>query len=341
MRLTADKLATQLERGLAPVYFITGDEPLLVQEAADAVRATAREQGYSEREILFVERGFDWGRLGASASTLSLFADRRVIELRMATAKPGTTGSKALVAYCERIPEDTILLITAPKLEAKTRDSKWVKTLDQAGVMVPVWPVSRSQMPAWVEGRMRARELAPDDAAVRLIAERSEGNLLAAVQEIEKLLLTHGPGPVDEGRVREAVMDGARFDVFQLADAALAGDAARALRVLHGLHGEGVAPTLVNWALARDIRLLVKFAGTEASGGSLPAVMTEERVFESRRPLFKDALKRHRMRRLVGLLERAGKVDLCIKGRLDGDAWDRLAALAVAFAGVPGRRRAA
>jgi DNA polymerase III subunit delta len=341
MRLTVDKLATQIARGLSPIYFISGDEPLLTQEAADAVRSCASDQGYSEREILFVERGFDWGRLGAAAGTLSLFAQQRVIELRMATAAPGTSGSKALVAYAERIPEDTILLIIAPKLDKRSRDAKWVKTLDKHGVVVQAWPVEARAMPAWVSERMRSRGLEPDDASVRLIAERSEGNLLAAAQEIEKLLLSQGAGPVSEAEVRVAVMDGARFDVFQLADAALAGDAARSLRILHGLKGEGVEPTLVNWALAREIRQLVKFAGTEASGGSLQAAMAEERVWERRRPLIRDALARHRLRTLVALLERAGQVDLCIKGRRSGDPWDRLAALAVAFAGVPKRRRAA
>jgi DNA polymerase-3 subunit delta len=341
MRLTADKLATQISRGLAPIYFITGDEPLLVQEAADTVRDTAREQGYDERDILFVERSFDWGRLGAAAGTMSLFAQRRVIELRMSTAAPGTTGSKALVEYAERIPDDTLLLITAPKLDKRSRDAKWVKTLDKHGVVIQVWPVEARAMPAWVSERMHARGLQPDDTSVRLIAERAEGNLLAADQEIAKLLLARGPGPVDETQVREAVMDGARFDVFQLADAALAGDAARSLRVLHGLRGEGVEPTLVNWALAREIRMLVKFAGVEASGGSLQSAMADERVWERRRPLIREAMKRHRLRVLVALLERAGQVDLCIKGRRSGDPWDRLAALAVAFAGVPGRRRAA
>jgi len=341
MRLTADKLAAQLARGLAPIYFITGDEPLLVQEATDAVRAAARAQGHSEREILFVERNFDWGRLGAAAGTLSLFSDRRVIELRMATAAPGTAGSKELVAYSERAPEDTVLLITAPKLDARSRDAKWVRALDKAGVVIQVWPIEVHKMPAWVDGRMRARGLVPDGAAVRLIAERSEGNLLAADQEIEKLLLARGPGPIDEAQARDAVMDGARFDIFQFADAALAGDAARALRVLHGLRGEGVEAILVNWAIAKELRLLVKLAGAEAGGGSLQSAMAAERVWESRRPLIRDALKRHRLREAVLLLERAGQVDLCIKGRRSGDPWDRLAALAVAFAGSSSRRRAA
>ena len=227
MQLKPEQLDGHLRKQLAPVYFISGDEPLRVMEAADAVRAAAREQGYSEREVLSVEAGFDWGRLDAAAGSMSLFAERRLVDLRLPGGKPGDAGGKALRAWAGQPPEDTLLLVTAGKLEPASRKSKWLQALDSAGVVVLVWPLDAQQFPAWVKRRMQQRGLEPTADAVALLAGRVEGNLLACVQEIDKLYLLRGAGPVTGENIAEAVADSARYDVFSLVDAALAGDRSR------------------------------------------------------------------------------------------------------------------
>ena len=241
-QVRVDQFAAQLKGDLAPVYFIYGDETLLVNECADAVRAAARQRGYSDRQVFSVESGFDWNSLLAASDSLSLFSERRILELRLPTGKPGKEGAGVLRAYAERPPEDTLLLVVSAKLEPAARRSKWVRALDKAGVSVPVWPVEPAQLPAWIDRRMRAHGMQPSRDALQLLAERVEGNLLAADQEIEKLYLLHGSGSLDLETVTELVADSARYDIFGLVDAALAGDAVYAQRILGGLRAEGVEP---------------------------------------------------------------------------------------------------
>ncbi|MFA7592528.1 MAG: DNA polymerase III subunit delta [Thiohalobacteraceae bacterium] len=335
MQLKPEQLAQHLQKHLAPVYLIHGDELLLVQEAADAIRAAARARDYADREVLTVERDFDWNRLTEASNNLSLFAERRILEVRLPTGKPGDAGGKALRAYAARPAEDTLLLIISGKLDAQQRKSKWVTDLEAAGVGVPVWPVDARALPAWIRARMRAAGLQPTPAAVDLLAERIEGNLLACAQEIDKLALLVGEGPVDAAAVTAAVADSARFDVFGLVDSALAGEPGRSLRMLVGLRGEGVEPVLVVWALARELRTLAAMAWETAHGESPGQVMARHRVWKARQGPIGKALTRHRLDTWLDLLRRCAHLDQMVKGQAPGNVWDELVQLCLLLAGRP------
>lgn len=333
-QLRPEQLAAQLHRGLAPVYFIHGDETLVVNECADAVRAATRAQGFAERQVFNVEAGFDWNSLRAAGDSLSLFSEKRLLEVRMPNGKPGKEGTAALREYAGRPAPDTVLMVLSGKLEAAARNSKWVQALDRAGVSVTVWPVEAAQLPAWIERRMRARGMQPEREALALLAERVEGNLLAAAQEIEKLFLLNGPGRLDLDTVTELVVNSARYDVFGLVDSALAGDPVHAQRVLAGLRAEGIDPVLVLWALAREIRALAAMAG-EVAGGTPPArVLASQRVWEKRKPLIGGALQRVPVPQWRVWLQRCARIDRVIKGRATGSAWDELLQLSLELAGL-------
>lgn len=335
MQLKPEQLAQHLKKQLAPIYFIYGDELLIVQEAADAIRAAARAQGYSEREVFNADKDFDWNQLIESSNSLSLFAERRILEVRMPSGKPGDAGGKALREYAARPAEDTLLLIVSGKLDAQQRKSKWVTDLEAAGVGIPVWPVEVQQLPQWIRARMHGLGLKPTPEAVELLAERVEGNLLACAQEIDKLRLLLGEGPVDAAAVTAAVADSARFDVYGLVDAALAGEADRSLRMLTGLRGEGVEPVLVVWALARELRSLAGMAWEMARGESAGAVMTRHRVWAKRQPVVGKALSRLRPEGWQALLAGCARIDRIIKGLAPGNPWDELVHLCLRLAGRP------
>ena len=336
MRLRADDLPGQLAKGLRPVYLIVGDEPLQRGEAADAVRAAARAQDYSDRQVLEQGPGFDWHALAAEADNLSLFAERRILELRLASTRIGTDGSQALCAYVERLPLDTLLLVTGPKLDANQLKSKWVKALDQAGVLIQVWPLQGRQLGQWIERRMRGLGLQPGPDVVGMLAERVEGNLLAAAQEIDKLLLLHGPGPLDAEQLLAAVADSARFDVFGLVDSALQGQAGRCLRMLDGLRAEDVPAPVVLWALAREIRTLARLARVQEQGQPLERAFAELRVWDKRKPLVRQGLQRFGSRQWRCLLRGCARIDRIIKGREPGsDPWEALRRLTAHMAGLP------
>jgi len=334
MRLRAEDLRTHLGKNLLPIYLVTGDEPLQVNEAVDAIRAAARAQGFSEREVLDVESGFDWSSLAAASDSLSLFAERKLIELRLPSAKPGDAGSKALAAYAAQPPQDNLLLIRCGKLEKQQQSSKWFKALDSAGAILQVWPVEPRQLPRWISQRLQAHGLKPSPEAAQLLAERVEGNMLAAAQEVEKLALLYGEGELDAEAVRAAVADSARYDVFELADAALGGDALRCARVLEGLRGEGEQPVLILWALVREIRTLALIAAEQARGVPLESLLQQYRVWDKRKPLYQSALQRHNLRRWRVLLRRAARLDRVAKGAEPGNPWDELLQLGLLIAGV-------
>ncbi|WP_457669894.1 DNA polymerase III subunit delta, partial [Thiolapillus sp.] len=251
MRLRLEQLESHLAGELAPVYVVTGDEPLQLGETADAIRAAARQAGYLSREIFEADARFDWNRLAEEASALSLFAEQKIIDLRLPSGKPGTVGGKALVSYCENLPQDTLLLLTLPKLPLT---SKWMKALDKAGVVIQVWPVDERQLSRWVQQRMRMAGLQAEPGVAEMLAEQTEGNLLAARQEIEKLALLFGHEKITQEQAAAALSDSSRFDVYALVDAALAGKAQRCTRIIAGLRAEGVPLPVVLWALAREVR---------------------------------------------------------------------------------------
>ncbi|MCP5023244.1 MAG: DNA polymerase III subunit delta, partial [bacterium] len=254
MRLRSNELAGRLKQGLHPIYVVTGDEPLQVDEAADLIRSVAKTKGFDDRTIIEADRRFDWNELNHEANSLSLFAQQRILDLRLPSGKPGTTGGKALVEYAERPPQDTILLLTMPKLERSQGSSKWFKALDKTGAVIQIWPIEGQRLPPWIEQRMRNSGLIPEPGVVNMLSERIEGNLLAASQEIEKVLLLHGPGVISLEQLTAAVSDSARYDVFNLVDSALQGKTAYCVKIINGMRREGNPAPVEQWAITREIR---------------------------------------------------------------------------------------
>lgn len=339
MRIPQRQLERELRRGLAGAYLIAGDEPLLVDEAAEAVRTAAAGAGFDERELYIAERGFRWAALAAGADNFSLFASRRVIELRMPAPRPGDDGSQAIRSLVERPDPDRILiLLIGGKLDDPARRSVWVRCIEKHGVVVDVWPIERRELSAWVAARAKRAKLTLTSGAAELLADRVEGNLLAADQEIRKLALTRAGAQIDEAAVLDAVASNARFDVFRLTDAMLAGDARRAIRVLRALRAEGVAPPLVSWALIRELQLLARLKFALRRGDSIDAVLGRERIWPRRHPLLKQALARLGSGQLTALLVRATEVDGTVKGVIRADPWDALIGLLLAVLDPPQAR---
>ena len=324
MRLRFNQLQDQLERPLAPVYLICGDEPFQFGEAARLIRARARAAVVDEREVLDQDGAFDWGALGASASAMSLFSARKLIDLRIASAKLGKEGGAAVRAYCERPCPDNLLLITAPALERKELETQWAKAVDAAGAILQVWPLKERELVQWLGQRLRSVGLVPGEGVAELLAERVEGNQLAAVQEIEKLRLLREPGPLALDDLLGNLADSARFDLFALTDAAVNGDRARVQRVLAVLHAEGVAEPLVLWVLARELRLLAQAAWAKARQGSAAKVLAEQRMPRPRMEAIERALHRLSPTLLQSLVRQCALTDRAIKGLAPGDAWLRL-----------------
>ena len=335
MKVYANQLDNHLNsRGLAPVVLVSGDEPLQMAECCDAIRAHAQRQGYLGREVLYVETGFDWGQLMEEANALSLFAEQRILELRLPNAKPGTQGAKALQAYCAAPAPDTILLITMSKLESAATKSKWYKSLDSAGLVVQVWPIERQQLPRWIEQRMGKLGLRAGANVAEILADRVEGNLLAASQEIEKLRLLYGEGMLQAEQLLDAVADSARYDVFGLVDVALLGDAPRVAKMLQGLRGEGEEPVLILWALAREVRTMLNIAYAARQGGVSDSLLGRHRIWDKRKMAVRAALQRHNYSHWVQMLEQCAQIDRIVKGQARGNPWDELVALTMRIAGV-------
>jgi DNA polymerase-3 subunit delta len=330
LKLTTDSLAAHLAQQLLPVYLISGDEPLLVAEAADAVRARARAADFSERETHAIERAADWDAVSAAASNLSLFAARRIIEIRLASAKPGVAGGAALLKLAQLGDKDFLVLISAPRLDRDAQSASWVKAVETAGAWIQIWPVDEQHLVAWLQGRCRRLRLRADDDALELLAERTEGNLLAAHQELEKLRLLFPETPLTAANVLASVADSARYEVAQLGEAALAGETARALHVLAGLRAEGVEPTLVLWAINKAVHDLWK-AQAAPAGGTPPR--TWQRPAQA--AALAQGLRRARSVPFGRVTLRAERADRMIKGRLAGDAWDELALLTAEFCTRP------
>ncbi len=334
MKLRFDQLQGHLQQGLRPIYLLSGDEPLQLGEAADAIRAAARAQGFAEREVMHVEAGFDWNSLASASNTLSLFAEQRLIDLRLPSGKPGRDGGAALSDYAANLPPDTVLLITSSKFDKNAAKSKWFKSLDTVGVTLQVWPVEAAELPRWVQQRMRMRGLNASPEAAQLLAERVEGNMLAAAQEVEKLRLLYGESSIDAEMVEQGVADSARYDIFELVDTALLGNAERVARIMEGLRGEGVEPILILWALVREIRAMEEMAYEIEHGASVDAVMKSRWVWQKRQPVVRAGLQRHNQRRWSQLLRRAVRIDRMVKGAEQGNPRDELLQLALLMAGV-------
>jgi DNA polymerase-3 subunit delta len=321
LKINLNQLSTYLQKDLAPCYLVTGDEHLLVAEALDAVRAAARERGFTFRDLHVATTGFDWALLRDSGSNLSLFAEKRIVELRVPTGKPGRVGSQAIADFVDNCDDDLLFIVVAPKLDRNAQSAKWVKTLESAGIYLPVWPIDLRELPRWIAERMRRAGLEADRDAVTMIANRVEGNLLAASQEIEKLRLILGEGKVTAKDVTDAVANSSRYDVFKLVDAAMGGDAKRALKILSGLQAEGVEPVIVVWALTRELRTLALLTDTVAQGGDLASGMKKNRVWSNRQALVRNCIGRHRHGDFHRLLKDASQADQAAKGQVRADPW--------------------
>ncbi len=336
MQLRADALDTHLAKPLAGLYVITSDEHLLALEAADKIRKAARAQGLTEREVLVVERSFKWGELLAANQSQSLFGDRKLIELRIPTGKPGKDGGKALQDYAASPSPDNVTLITLPKLDWQTQKAAWVASLQAAGVWIDIPLVERTQLPAWLGTRLAAQKQSASRECLDFIADRVEGNLLAAHQEIRKLALLYPEGQLSFEQVHDAVLNVARYDVFKLNEAMLGGDATRLVRMLEGLKGEGEALPLVLWAVAEEIRTLLKLKAGVEQGRPLPQLMKEARIWGPRERLIAPALRRLRLATLEDALQEAAQIDKMVKGLRtkshSGDAWDAMLQLGLKVA---------
>jgi DNA polymerase-3 subunit delta len=336
MRLYPEKLAGALGKGLAPIYLMCGEEPLQREESADAVRRAAREQGYHGRSVHHIDNAqFDWSAVLGDAGSLSLFAERKILELRL-NAAPGKAGGTALRQLAEQADPDTLVLITAGRIERASLSSAWYKAIDRHGVIVTSWPISGRRLLGWIRQRLEQAGVKADREAVELIAARVEGNLLAAKQEIDRLALLAGGGRLDGASAAQLVADSARYNEFELADRSLAGRRTEALRILDSLRAEGIAAPRVLWALARELRQLLSLH--ESGGGE--RAFAELRIPERRRGLYSAALQRQNGDALAGLLQQAAAVDRCIKGLAADDPWQALARLLMAMtAGGPPERQ--
>ena len=332
MKLPLGQLAGHLRKQLAHIYLIAADEPLLVAEATDLVRRAALEQGFEERKLHFVERGFRWDQLAAGGGNLSLFAARQIVEIRMSSPRPGDAGAKAIRALAESDNPDQLVIISIQaRLDQNAQRSVWMKTLDKHGVIVDIRAVARQGLPRFIADRARSKGLAIDTDAAELLADRVEGNLLAADQELTKLALIVNDSRVSMDDVLAAVATSARYDVFRLSDAVLAGDLKRALTVLSGLRTEGVAPPLVIWALAREISLLAQLKHAGEQGQSVQAMMSRMRVWDTRQALLRRAMARYTDAELAALLEQAARVDRVVKGVERAPAWEALTDLVISL----------
>ena len=333
MQLRAEELERHLARALASCYVIHGDEPLQSFEAADAIRAKARAAGYAERDVLSVERNFDWNLLAASSANLSLFSSKKLIELRIPGGKPGTEGAAAIVHYCAKPMADVLTLVTLPKLDRRSQDTAWFKALTRDGVLINTFQVERAQLPQWIAARLARQKQRADRDTLQFLGDSVEGNLLAAHQEIQKLGLLFPEGDLAFDAVRGAVLNVARYDAFKLNEAMLAGDRARLARMLDGLKSEGEAPPKILWVLAEEIRGVARVQAGLARGEDLQQLYRNNRVWgNARQQLVVEAARRLKAAALEQALRHAARIDRTVKGLARGDVWDELLQLCLRFA---------
>ena len=339
MQIRPEQLEARLARGLQALYTVHGDEPLQAQEAGDAIRAAARAAGHDERQVFVVGGAhFDWSLVLGAAREMSLFAQRKIVEIRIPGGKPGKEGCEALQQYCRQLPPDVLTLVQLPRLDGAQLRSAWFTALDHAGVTVRVEPVDRKALPAWLAQRLarQGQRVQAGEAGQRTLAffaDRVEGHLLAAHQELQKLALLYGPGELSFEQVETAVLDVARYDVFKLGEAVLAGQVARVLRMLDGLRAEGESPVLVHWALAEEIRALGRVHDALRAGQPMPLALREARAWGPKERLVEHAAGAVDSPKLDALRDAASVCDGLVKGlrheAWPADPWDGLQRLAL------------
>lgn len=336
MRIKPEQLASALQKKLAPIYFISGDEPLQLFEAADSIRTAAKKAGFTSREIFDADSRFSWHSLMESANSLSIFSDKKIIDLRLTTGAPNSEGAKIISQYCEQPPEDTLLLITAGKISGSSSKARWFQALDKAGCIIQVWPLENKELKQWLQQRSQRRGLTINQAGINLLANRIEGNLLAAAQEIEKLYVLFGTSQISAQQLEETVADHSRFDVFKLIDSILAAQTDRIIKILSNLKAEGIAEPVILWAIAREARTLIQIKLALAQGQNKTMVFKNHQIWDKRQSLVDNAINKLSITHLHQILKLAAQIDRQIKGQQSGDPWHTLQIICLRFAHAPG-----
>ncbi len=322
MKLTFAQLSKSLP--LLPIYFIHGDETLLCQEARSTILAQLRSQGYQSQQRYFVDTGFNWQDLLAQTTALDLFSEKTLIEISLNSGSIGKAGSESIQTILNHFPDDKVLLLTAPKLENSVTTSKWYKLIEQVGAVLPIWPIKLEEFPAWLQQRCQQANLTLELAAITLLSQYTEGNLLAAKQEIEKLSLLFPEGEISSQQVMQAISDHARYDVFALVDAWLAQDTSRYQRILDHLQQEAVEPILILWGLNRECRTLAKIAYAYQQGTTLANACQQYGVWQNRQALVQRHVKQHTLEDYYHWLKIAAQIDKTLKGVISGNVWQQL-----------------
>jgi DNA polymerase-3 subunit delta len=335
MKLRSEQLATALQKHLGPVYLLSGDEPFQLEEAADLIRKTARSRGFLDRELFFADGAFDWSTLAESCVTSSLFAERRILDVRLVQSGLTKEAAKTVTDYLSNPADDVLLMISAGKLSAADQKSRWFQAIDRTGIIVQFWPLEGAKLLDWLDQRMNGKGMLADRSGLEILAARVEGNLLAAAQEIDKLFVLYGMGKIEDEMIRGAVADSARYDVFDLSEAALDGDGARVYRVLAGLRQEGVAPAVTLWALTREVRLLINLVARRARGESVEQAFSQQRIWNSRRDALMRALQRLTRPQLHEALVLSAAADRIVKGAQPGEPWNAVLTVCLQLAGMP------
>jgi DNA polymerase III subunit delta len=335
MQLRPAQLASHLARGLERLYVVHGDETLLALETGDQIRAAARAAGFDQREIFVADAGFKWDAFAAAQRNLGLFGERKLVDLALPSGKPGTEGARVLETYASNLSDDTIALITLPRLDRAAQSSAWFEALESAGVSIAVYPVERAELPRWLAERLSRQRQRVSDETLQFLADATEGNLLAAKQEIDKLGLLLPEGNLEHEAVLLAVADVARFDVFHLSEAWLAGDAVRSLRILAALEAAGEGVPLLLWQLGEDLHTLAFVLAAASAGTPIATAVRNARAWGKRQAAMERAARRLDPSVLPTLLVRLARIDALAKGIGKGNVWDELADVALALCGRP------
>ncbi len=338
MRTSSDKLTAELRKKLAPFYWLAGDETLLVQESLTYLRNACRQAGFNEWELLFVDRGFDWQSLLQSGNSMSLFSDKKIIELRLQSAKLDDAGKAALKQYLADPNPDNVLILVSPRVEPAALNTQWFKGLESAGVFVTVWPIGPDKLPRWIHDRMQKAGMNADHDAIAMLADRVEGNLLAADQEIQKLAVLTGASAtqqvhIDRKHIMTLVADSSRYNTFNLIDAALLGDARRCVKVLNSLRSEGTEILQLLGSFNAELRRLIAVAKLVESGSSLSDAIRSERIRPNHQKEVQKALEHLRLPELEALLRTSRKIDMSVKGLANSDPWSEFTQLILRLSG--------
>ena len=331
MRVRPEQLTAILSKQLPSCFWVTGDEPLQCLELVDEIRQSADQAGYQQRDVLTVNATFNWSSLLQTAVMPSLFAEQKIIELQMPSGKPGREGSAALIDYFERRPKETLLIITSGKVTSSVLKSRWVQAIDKTGIIIQVWPLEGELLLSWISRRLKKKGFDIQRDALKLLALRTEGNLLALAQEIEQLYILHEPGMLTREQIDALVVDNARYDVFKLVDALLQGKVVRMLKIIKSIQNSGLAVQIVIWALAKELRLLIELKAVGEHISQREGIYREQRIWDKRKNLLEHALQRIDMSLLEQAILLAEKADCQGKGLVAGDVWETVVQLCLSF----------